>query len=150
MKNVPGALTPRSDRIFPRDFFPRWSTHRVLFKNNHSDLLTLSERGEMNKEPGVSRFFLVFFKDRSLMLNQNLFSRKKLFKSKIQNFSELNESWRLIFSGIEVLMSIIEWRNMSPKLLLNFEIQHLLFFAYCRSFTQEMTSIFKAWAQSVI
>ena len=40
-------------------------------------------------------------------------------------------------------MSTIEWPNMSPKLLLSFEIQHLLFFAYCRSFTQEMTSIFK-------
>ena len=65
MKNVPSALTPRSDRIFPRDFFPGWSTHRVLFKNNQSDLLTLSERGEMNKGVRVWCFFLVFFNDES-------------------------------------------------------------------------------------
>lgn len=42
-----------------------------------------------------------------------IFSGKKSAKSKIQDFFELNESWRLIFPGIKVkvLMSTIEWPN---------------------------------------
>ena len=47
------------------------------------------------------------------------FGKKMDEISKIEDCSELSECLALIFSGIEVLMSTIEWPNMSPKLLLS-------------------------------
>ena len=85
-------------------------------------------------------------KDRAHFLRAMFFFIRKKTTApnpKILDFSELNESQTLIFSGIEVLMSTIEWPNMSPQLHLSFEIQHLVDFAFRRNPSQEMSSIFK-------
>ena len=58
-------------------------------------------------------------------------------KNTISSISELRRSWKLIFTGFEVLDSTTELPNMSLQRLLNLEIALMVFFTTHAHFTKE-------------